>query len=464
MGHSRSDAPQSLVDPLNFDNLSVLSDPVKKTAEGTARPDGLRLWEGPAIILMDLDAFFASVEQLDHPAWRGKPVIVGGSPDKRGVVSTASYEARRYGVHSAMPSAMAARLCPDAIWTPGNFHRYREMSKAVMEILYDESPHLMQVSIDEAFLDVSPTRANRTHPFVVAQRIQSRVDELGITCSIGVGRSKSVAKIASDQNKPHGITLVYPDETEAFLAPLPIGVMSGVGAVAQRRLHDFHIRTLGELAHADTAILKRIFGVNAALMADRAHGIDTPVADGKQPAKSISNEISFSTSISETRELRGRIATMAHKVGRRLRAKGLEGKTLHLKIRRDDLGVRTCQRKVEDLGTNELTWIPLLYEMLDEIHEEGEALRLVGVGVSGFEEESVQESLFSLDGFDEPSDPDSPKSASPLLSNARKNAGLLEANDRIAQRFGEGAVRFGHEIKTYGQTTGTAPKNPEDYR
>ena len=128
------------------------------------KPSSLRPWNGPAIILMDLDAFFASVEQLDHPEWKGKPVIVGGSPEKRGVVSTASYEARTYGVHSAMPSSTAARLCPNAIWTPGNFHRYREMSKQVMNILLDESPQLMQVSIDEAFLDVSPTRTNKERP------------------------------------------------------------------------------------------------------------------------------------------------------------------------------------------------------------------------------------------------------------------------------------------------------------
>ena len=137
----------------------------------------LKPWRGSAILLMDLDAFFASVEQLDHPEWRGKPVIVGGSPTKRGVVSTASYEARKFGVHSAMPSSTAARLCPQAIWTSGNFHRYREMSKKVMDILYDESPKLMQVSIDEAFLDISPTRTNRTHPVEVARRIQARVAE-----------------------------------------------------------------------------------------------------------------------------------------------------------------------------------------------------------------------------------------------------------------------------------------------
>lgn len=440
------------------------SSPAASCTRHTARPssadpnrEALRPWEGPAIILMDLDAFFASVEQLDHPDWRGKPVIVGGDPTKRGVVSTASYEARRFGVHSAMPSSTAARLCPEAIWTPGNFHRYREMSRAVMDILYRESPHLMQVSIDEAFLDVTPTRSNRTHPIEVARRIQCAVDALGITCSIGLGASKSVAKIASDRDKPRGLTVVYPDESTAFLAPLPVGVMSGIGPVAQRKLAGYRIRTLGDLAAADPALLKQVFGKNAALMADRARGVDTAVSDGPEPVKSVSNEISFSTSLTDKKEVRARIATMAHKVGRRLRRKGLEGTTLHLKIRHDDLSVRTCQRRCADLGANELAWMPLLDAMLDELWREGDPLRLVGVGVSGFGHEPVQESLFADDEAAQ-------AATSPLVRHAKENERLLQANDLIAERFGEGAVRFGHEIRSYQDTTDSSAKNPEDYK
>lgn len=416
-------------------------------------------WNGAAIILMDLDAFFASVEQLDHPDWKGKPVIVGGSPERRGVVSTASYEARKFGVHSAMPSSMAARLCPQAIWTSGNFHRYREMSAKVMTILQDESPHLMQVSIDEAFLDVTPTRANKTHPVTIAQRIQKRVGELGITCSIGLGESKAVAKIASNQSKPRGLTVVYPGHAAEFLAPLPVKEMSGIGPVAQKRLHSFHLRTLGDVASADTAILRQVFGKNAQLMADRCRGIDTPVIDEAEPVKSISNEISFAQSLASREEIQARIATMAHKVGRRLRRKGMEGTTLHLKVRKEDLSVRACQKKLPNLGTNDLTWLPLLYQMLGEIWEEGEKLRLVGVGVSGFEEEPVQESLFEDFFYGNET-----AEESPLIANAAKNEKLLLANDAIAQRFGEGAVRFGHEIRSYQDTTGSSAKNPEDYK
>ena len=180
----------------------------------------LQPWTGPAILLVDLDAFFASVEQLDHPAWRGKPVIVGGDADKHGVVSTASYEARAYGVHSAMAASAARELCPQAIWTHGHFDRYKEMSARVMAILHDESPHVQQVSIDEAFVDVSPTEVNSEHPAAIADRIQKRVAHLGVTCSIGVGTSKTVAKIASDLDKPRGLTVIYPGSELDLLFPL----------------------------------------------------------------------------------------------------------------------------------------------------------------------------------------------------------------------------------------------------
>lgn len=468
---------------------------VSSLAKSIQNSPQFKPWIGSAILLMDLDAFFASVEQLDHPEWRGKPVIVGGSPEKRGVVSTASYEARKFGVHSAMPSSTAARLCPQAIWTPGNFHRYREMSKKVMDILYEESPQLMQVSIDEAFLDVSPTRTNRTHPIEVAKRIQMRVSQLGITCSIGLGASKSVAKIASNQNKPRGLTVVYPEDSQAFLAPLPVKEMSGIGPVAVKKLNSYHIHTLGDLVNADPVLLREVFGKNTALMVDRARGIDTAVNSEHEPTKSISNEISFAQSLSDREELRARIATMAHKVGRRLRRKHLEGTTLHLKIRREDLTIRTCQRKLPDLGTNELLWLPQLYEMLDELWTPGEKLRLVGVGVSGFDGEPVQTTLFGgldddevlakasllaagskkgsqykrIDNADV-ADPQTPHNKhhsvkrSALISQAKKNSKLLEANDLIAQRFGEGAVRFGHEMRTYSDTTGSSAKNPEDYK
>ncbi len=421
-------------------------------------------WKGPAILLVDLDAFFASVEQLDHPEWKGKPVIVGGSPMKRGIVSTCSYEARKYGVHSAMPSSQAARLCPDAIWTEGHFSRYRELSDKVMGILYDESPKLMQVSIDEAFLDVSPTRVNRYHPVFVAKRIQERVDALGISCSIGLGSSKSVAKIASNMEKPHGVTVVWPGTEAEFFKPLPVGEMSGIGPVAQKRLRDFGIRKLGELANADEDVLRSVFGKNSQLMRNRLLGIDSAVSPDNEQAKSISNEISVSESVSCRRDVEALMTTMAHKVGRRLRRRKINGSTLHLKLRYENLKIRTCQRRVVDLGNNELSWLPILNSMLDELWHEGVPIRLVGVGVSGFDADApAQEALFEM-----PEDIAATRNNEKINANLKARADeaekLLQASDAIAARFGEGALRFGHEIRSYGNTTGSSAKNPADYK
>ncbi|MDZ4180682.1 MAG: DNA polymerase IV, partial [Coriobacteriia bacterium] len=180
----------------------------------------LNRWTGRAILHVDMDAFFASVEQLDHPEWRGRPVIVGGSPEGRGVVSAASYEARVFGIHSAMPSAQAARLCPHAVWARGNFDRYHELSRQVCEILASVSPRVQQVSIDEAYVDATPSDRRPNDPVELARSIQQQVDALGLSCSIGVAASKTVAKIASDHQKPHGITVVLPGAEAAFLAPL----------------------------------------------------------------------------------------------------------------------------------------------------------------------------------------------------------------------------------------------------
>lgn len=420
----------------------------------------LEPWEGPAILLVDLDAFFASVEQLDHPAWRGKPVIVGGDADKHGVVSTASYEARRFGVHSAMPASMARRLCPDGIWTHGHFDRYREMSNAIMDILRSETPHVQQVSIDEAFCDVSPTPVNREHPAAVARRIQQRVKELGVTCSIGVGTSKTVAKIASDMDKPQGLTVVYPGRERGFLAPLPVRVMSGIGAAAEQKLKSRGIETLGDIADAGEAALVRLFGKNGHVMYVRANGGDDAPVVTDDPVKSVSNETTFAVDLTERDEVEAAIATMAAKVGRRLRRKGLAGRTLGLKVRFDDRTVRSVQRRLDHPSDDELAYTPLLYRMMDEVWRPGMPVRLIGVSMAGFAaEEGVQESLFDL-GDVAPNDND----VEPVIKDEGKRRGLIEATDLVKNRFGEDAVRFGRELRADENTTGSASKNPADYK
>ena len=420
----------------------------------------LKPWEAPAILLVDLDAFFASVEQLDHPAWRGKPVIVGGDADAHGVVSTASYEARAFGVHSAMSSSVARRLCPDAIWTHGHFDRYREMSSAIMGILRDETPLVQQVSIDEAFVDVTPTRVNTEHPVLIAERIRSRVAKLGVTCSVGVATSKTVAKVASDMDKPCGLTVVYPGRESDFLAPLPVRRLSGVGAVAERELLAHGVRTLGDMARADEALLRRIFGKNAGMMRTRARGGDaTPVEEG-EAVKSVSNEMTFARDLTTRADVEAAVATMAAKVGRRLRKKGLAGRTLLLKVRFSDRSVRSVQKRLSGPSDDELAMIPLLYRMLGEVWREGMPVRLLGVGVSGFEaDEVVQETLFDV-AREAPSEQD----VAPLIEDDEKRTRLLAATDSLRNRFGEDAVRFGRELRNAGNTTGTSAKNPDDYK
>ena len=431
-----------------------------QVGEAPARPLPLEPWEGPAILLVDLDAFFASVEQLDHPAWRGKPVIVGGDADKHGVVSTASYEARPYGVRSAMPSSTARRLCPDAVWTHGRFDRYREVSNAIMAILRSETPHVQQVSIDEAFLDITPTAVNREHPVRVAQRIQRRVEELGVTCSIGAGTSKTIAKIASDMDKPRGLTVVYPGSERDFLAPLPVRAMSGIGASAEEKLRSRGIRTLGQLADADLRMLERVFGKLGRVMHVRANGGDDAPVEQDDAVKSVSNEMTFAKDLTRREDVEAAIATMAAKVGRRLRRKGLRGRTLALRVKFDDLSVRSVQRQLPQPSDDELAYTPLLYAMVDEVWRPGAPLRLIGVGMSGFAEEgAVQESLFDV-AEAAPSADD----VEPVVRDERKRRGLIEATDLVKDRFGEAAVRFGHELRNEGNTTGSSSKNPADYK
>ena len=413
-------------------------------AEGHA---DIREWKGKAILLVDLDAFFASVEQLDHPEWRGKPLIVGGSADRRGVVSTASYEARKFGVHSAMPSFRAKQLCPQAIWTPGNYPRYSEMSRKVMDIIWDETPLLQQVSIDEAFADVTPGRHLGDHPVVIARRIKDRVAQLGITCSVGVGTTKTIAKIASDLEKPDGLTVVYPGEERAFLDPLPVGKISGIGARSQEKLEMYGILTIGDLARADDRFLHSIFGVNAQTMLARARGEESSEIVVSSPVKSVSNEQTFSHDLTERGEILAAIDMVASKVGRRLRRKELAGHTITLKVRYHDLSIRTAQRTGSASVDDEHQMIPVLHELLDEVWTPGMGLRLVGVGVSEFGAQPEQLSLFDLgDGGQDADSTEGP---------ARDTHKLAEATDAVKNRFGEKAVRYGRELRFDGRDTGT---------
>lgn len=396
-----------------------------------------RPWEGRAIMLLDLDAFFASVEQLDHPEWRGKPVIVGGT-GPRGVVSTCSYEARAFGVRSAMPSITARRLCPDAIWTETHFERYRELSRAVMGFLYDESPLLEQVSIDEAFLDVSPGRFSRESPVSIAERVQKRVSELGITCSIGISTGKSVAKIASDMDKPRGLTVVYPGSEAAFLAPMETRAMPGIGKQSAARLAALGIKTLGELASTSPERLRSVFGVNTESVIARCKGIDDRPVVTKSEAKSIGHERTFAQDLTARTQIEDAIDFLGSMVGRRLRKQGLKGHTVTLKLRYADLSIRTAQQTISAQVDDETIFIPICKGLIGQIWHPGDSVRLVGLSISGFADRDTQMGLFEQD--------DVAKKGSPEL---------ISAADKVRDRFGDDKLKFGRQLKLKAETTRT---------
>lgn len=395
-------------------------------------------WRERAILHVDLDAFFAAVEQLDHPEYRGRPVIVGGHPARRGVVSTCSYEARVFGVRSAMPSARAAQLCPDAIWATPHFDRYREMSRAVFAILRDVTPHVQPVSVDEAFLDVTPGDFSTEHPVSVARRIRSRVAELGLTISVGVATSKTVAKIASDHDKPDGLTVVCPGTEAAFLAPLPVRDMSGVGPKTAERLSALGVRTLGQLAALDDTTAREVLGSHGPGLVSRARGIDPRDVHDNEPVKSVSNERTFATDVRHPRDVYGALDTLSAKVGRRLRSKGLAGRTVTIKLRFADFTTRTVRRTLDRATNDEHEFGPIARELLRESWSAGVGLRLLGVGLSGFEERGVQLDLLG--------------SAQPESPADQRREGLVRGLDAVRERFGDDAVRYGRDLRTRTDT------------
>jgi DNA polymerase-4 len=290
----------------------------------------------PVILHVDLDAFFAAVEQRDHPELRGKPVIVGGGgPDRRGVVSTASYEARRYGVRSAMPLRTAGRLCPQGIFLPVDGRKYQRVSREVMAILRRFTPLVEPISIDEAFLDVTASEALFGDGETIAVAIKAAVRaEVGLTISAGVASTKLVAKIASDLRKPDGLVVVAPGTEAAFLAPLPISRLWGVGAKTAAALSEHGIATIGDLAALDPAALGRRLGSHATTLIDRAHGIDADrVVGEREAAKSVGHEHTFDEDTSNAERIERTLLAMADGVAGRLRSTVMIASTETLKVR-----------------------------------------------------------------------------------------------------------------------------------
>jgi len=396
------------------------------------------------IIHLDLDAFYASVEMLDNPEIAGKPVIVGGG-GKRGVVTAASYEARKFGVHSAQPVATARRLCPDGVFLPVRMGRYKEMSDRVFEIFRRFSPLVEALSIDEAFLDVTGTERLFGGALEVARKIKEAVaSETGLTVSAGVAASKFVAKIASDMNKPDGLTVVPRGKEKEFLGPLPVGKLWGVGKVTETALHRMGVKTIGDLASVPAENLKKRFGKHGLHLHRLANGIDDREVEPEHEVKSIGHEDTYDEDIRDREAIGKELLSLAHRVSSRLRRKGFRGRTVTLKVKYHDFTqvtrAATLPSPTDDGATIYRTVIPLLKKT-----EAGRRpVRLLGISVSHFGEKRFpREEWGQIPLFGQRPEPRPPSSRGTTARDPARTAKLNEAVDRIREKYGERGIRPG---------------------
>ncbi len=379
------------------------------------------------IIHVDMDAFYASVEQLDNPELAGKPVIVGGDPKGRGVVSAASYEARKYGIHSAMPMAQAVRLCPNATVLPGRMERYVEISQKISVIFERYTPLVEPVSLDEAFLDVTGS----TRLFGMAEEIGLDIkrqikQELSLTASVGVAPNKFLAKLASDLKKPDGFVVITEHKKQQVLDALPVGRIWGVGDVTEKALQSQGIRTIAQLRETPLKHLTAIVGNYAHDLLQLACGIDDSEVEPFRQAKSMSSELTFPTDVQDPEVLLGVLLAQVEEVAERLRAEGLRAKTLVLKLRYGDFTTITRSRTL-DQATNTTRTMWQGAEAIFEQWRAGSArsLRLIGFSASGL----VEEDRGQLQLFPDPEED--------------KQRKLDETVDKIRDRYGRDALKRG---------------------
>jgi DNA polymerase IV len=344
--------------------------------------------EARVIFHVDMDAFFASVEQRDDPRLRGKPVIVGADPRAglgRGVVSAASYEARRFGIGSAMPISKAFRLCPAGEYVRPRFERYEEISERIMALLSARAPVMEPAGLDEAYLDMTGTERLSGPPLESACAMKREIRESeGLTASIGIGPTKTIAKIASDLKKPDGLVWVRPGETESFLRPLPVGKIPGVGPTTRDRLRRIGILTVGDVQDVPDADWMRLFGEGGSWLRQCAFGRDdSPVTSGHE-IRSLSHETTFDEDTADPDVVHDLLLELSERVGLRLRRARLCGKTVEIKVRFDDFETRTRRVTLDratDLSERIFSSVSVLAE---PFLRQGRKIRLLGVGVSGF--------------------------------------------------------------------------------
>lgn len=385
------------------------------------------------ILHLDLDAFYCAVEELQDPSLRGLAFAVGGKPDQRGVVSSCSYAARRFGVRSALPMSQAVRLCPNLVIRPPQFKAYHAASEQVMTRLHNLTPFVEQISIDEAFLDVTmlPDSAE-----IIAKRLQAQINsELGLPCSLGVAGNKLVAKIANNIGKdragkdapPNAIMVIVPGTEAEFLAPLGTRELWGVGPKTAEQLAKLGIKTIGDIARHPENRLIRQFGKHGEELAQRSKGIDTRPVETDSETKSVSKETTFNQDLRDAEALQRTLRSLSDGVGRQLRKNGLSGTTVKIKLRWSDFTTLTRQVTLSHPTQHDNEIYEAALELFSRTWIKGRAVRLIGVGVSGFEGGAFQTGLWDA----------------PL---PKQDTRLESVLDTLRDRFGEGVVKRGSDL------------------
>jgi DNA polymerase-4 len=380
-----------------------------------------------AILHVDMDAFFAAIEQRDNPKLRGKPVVVGAGPRERGVVAAASYEARKFGIHSATPSRTAYKLCPQAVFVSPNFAKYKRVSEQIMAIFDRFTPLVEAVSIDEAFLDVSGAVKNFDDAVDIARKIKAQIRaETQLTASVGVAPNKFLAKLASDLNKPDGLTVIAEEEKIQILSPLPVTKIVGVGKVTAQKLHELGIQTIGDLQRYSVEKLRERFGNVAVELHALAHGEDDREVVTEEEAKSVSSEHTFDRDTADLDEIRRCLLEQSEKVARRLRRENMAARTVQLKLRYADFTTITRRKTLREPTQDELVLYRVAEQLLLAQNLKGKRIRLIGVGGSTLAKPEIQMELFER--------------------TAEKRARLAKSIDEIRTKLGPSAVKRARNV------------------
>ena len=393
------------------------------------------------ILHVDMDAFYASVEEREEPSLKGKPLIVGGLASSRGVVSAANYAARKFGVYSAMPTATALRKCPHLNIIKPRHDLYASVSRDIRQIFFRYTPVIEPLSLDEAFLDCSGSEMLYGDAEAIGKRIKDDIGrELGLVASVGVAPNKFLAKLASDHEKPDGFTVVNGDRIQEFLDPMPVDRIWGIGKVANARLQAQGIFTIAEMRNKTPEFMTREFGQQGELLWDLAHGRDERKVNPDSEVKSISQETTYSTDITDYRVIEATALHLVEGVGFRLREAGLKGKTLILKIRFGDFRTITRSRTIPGVSSQTSILWDVIQDLVREALQNSRfSVRLIGVGVSNFDvnstkaAEPVQQSLFPADLKGDPGE--------------TRSGALDQLSDDIKARFGKEIIKRGKSIR-----------------